>query len=90
MLPLIFLTSNQIEDPVAYRQMLLDNTAYIQEPWCGFSPERKAKWADFRATLQALPEQEGWPTSVVWPIAPGTLEQMLGEPPTVCPAPPAV
>ena len=84
--PLIF-NSKLVEDPVAYRQMLLDNSAWIMEPWCGFSPERKAKWAEYRAILEALPQQEGWPKNPAWPLAPGHTDWLPGEELTIWPEP---
>lgn len=34
------------------------------------APVNQVEWASYRAELRALPEQEGWPDNIVWPVKP--------------------
>jgi hypothetical protein len=38
--------------------------------WADLSPEKQQEWADYRRSLLDLPEQEGWPHDIEWPIKP--------------------
>jgi hypothetical protein len=38
------------------------------------APVDSAAWADYRAALRSVPQQEGFPWDVIWPEAPITLQ----------------
>ena len=38
--------------------------------WSSLSEEEKQAWTDYRQALLDLPQQEGFPHSVVWPVRP--------------------
>jgi len=38
--------------------------------WSSLSEEEKQAWADYRQALLDIPQQEGFPHSVVWPTKP--------------------
>lgn len=38
--------------------------------WAELSAEKQQAWAAYRQALRDVPAQEGFPTNVVWPVAP--------------------
>lgn len=38
--------------------------------WSSLSPEQQKEWSDYREALLNVPQQEGFPYSVVWPNKP--------------------
>ena len=38
--------------------------------WAGLTPEEKAEWATYRQALLDVPQQDGFPNTVVWPTKP--------------------
>ena len=38
--------------------------------WAALSPEQQQAWADYRQALLDVPEQEGFPHNVIWPVKP--------------------
>jgi len=38
--------------------------------WSALTSEQQQAWADYRQALLDVPQQEGFPHSVVWPVAP--------------------
>jgi hypothetical protein len=48
---------------------------FVSNPlrWATISPELQAQTAEFRQALLDVPQQEGFPTDIVWPEAPSYL-----------------
>jgi hypothetical protein len=38
--------------------------------WSEMTSEKQQEWADYRAALLQIPDQEGFPLNVVWPTKP--------------------
>ena len=38
--------------------------------WNALTPEKQQEWIDYRQALLDIPEQEGFPTNVIWPMKP--------------------
>jgi hypothetical protein len=55
----------------AQRNTLLTACDWTQLSDCPLSDETKALWATYRQELRDVPEQEGFPETVVWPGEPG-------------------
>lgn len=54
----------------ARRNSLLKETDYLLMPDYPLTEELRAAWTAYRQALRDLPEQEGWPTDVIWPEKP--------------------
>ncbi|NLK39239.1 MAG: hypothetical protein GX303_03180, partial [Clostridiales bacterium] len=52
------------------RNLLLAEYDWTQNADSPLAPEKKAEWAAYRQALRDIPEQEGFPYSVVWPAKP--------------------
>jgi hypothetical protein len=52
------------------RDRLLSACDFTQLPDAPLSAAQKAEWSDYRQALRDIPLQDGFPNSVVWPIAP--------------------
>lgn len=57
-------TDDQIRE---YRNALLTSSDWTQ---VADAPVDQAAWATYRQALRDVPEQEGFPASVVWPTPP--------------------
>ena len=73
------LTEDEINEQVSsgcrlVRDLKLENEVdpQVTNPlrWADLSPEKQQEWADYRRSLLDLPEQEGWPHDIEWPIKP--------------------
>ena len=69
------ITSNRIKTK---RNQLLQRTDYTQVSDSPFSAEDIALWSIYRTALRVLPEQSGYPTSIVWPIPPFVVDNITG------------
>jgi hypothetical protein len=69
------MSSNKVKTK---RNQLLQRTDYTQANDSPFSAEDKASWAIYRTALRGLPEQAGYPASIVWPIPPFAVIGMAG------------
>lgn len=58
------------KDIRAERDALLTACDWTQMSDCPLSDTVKASWATYRQSLRDVPEQEGFPTDVVWPVSP--------------------
>lgn len=38
--------------------------------WAALTPEKQAEWATYRQTLLDVPQQDGFPHNVIWPVKP--------------------
>ncbi len=56
----------------AHRDNLLKETVDSVNPmrWEALSEEQKDAWRAYRQALLDVPQQEGFPTNIVWPIIP--------------------
>lgn len=61
-----------------HRNQLLTRTDYTQLADSVLSDANKLAWAEYRATLKALPEQVGFPSNIVWPIPPFVITNPQG------------
>lgn len=52
------------------RNVLLEETDYILMPDYPITEEQREAWIAYRQALRDLPEQEGWPTDIIWPEKP--------------------
>lgn len=52
------------------RDALLARSDWTQLPDAQLTTEQKAAWATYRQALRDVPTQAGFPTAVVWPVAP--------------------
>lgn len=52
------------------RNRLLEETDYVLMPDYPLTEEQRAAWTAYRQSLRDLPEQEGWPMSIIWPEKP--------------------
>ena len=52
------------------RNRLLAETDYILMPDYPLAEAQRAAWTVYRQALRDLPEQDGWPASIVWPEKP--------------------
>lgn len=46
--------------------------------WASFSEEQQATIAKYRQDLLDIPEQEGFPTNIVWPVSPVPSSSTIG------------
>ena len=60
--------ADQIDDVLTRRAFLLKDTDWTQLPDVPI-PTKEA-WAAYRQDLRDIPEQDGYPWEVVWPVAP--------------------
>lgn len=56
----------------AARNSLLDLCDWTQLPDAPLTEEQKQAWAEYRQALRDVPEQAGFPDTVIWPFAPET------------------
>lgn len=64
---------NQVPDDVAKRNVRTHRNKLLSEcDWTQLadSPVSKYEWAEYRQQLRDLPQQQGFPYSVVWPNEP--------------------
>lgn len=61
------LTAEQIR---AQRDLLLSKCDWTQVADSPLTAEQKAVWTNYRSELRDVPEQSGFPASVVWPAVP--------------------
>jgi hypothetical protein len=54
----------------AQRNMLLAETDYMLMPDYPLTDEQREAWTAYRQALRNLPEQEGWPFEITWPVKP--------------------
>jgi len=52
------------------RNMLLAQSDWTQLPDSRLSSEEAELWAEYRQALRDVPQQEGFPDSVLWPVSP--------------------
>lgn len=55
----------------AERAVRLAASDWTQLPDAPLSTEQRAAWAVYRQSLRDVTEQQGFPASVIWPVAPG-------------------
>lgn len=55
---------------LSQRAALLQGSDWTQLPDVPLTEEQKAAWATYRQELRDIPQQPGYPTNVVWPVAP--------------------
>lgn len=55
------------------RNILLSETDYMLMPDYPLTDAQRSAWAAYRQALRDLPEQEGWPESIVWPEKPNAV-----------------
>lgn len=63
----------------ARRALLLAESDWTQLPDAPLDAAGREAWRAYRQSLRALPEQEGFPVTVEWPVAPGA-ERAADEP----------
>lgn len=64
---------NQKEQSVrTTRNQLLSSSDWTQLEDSPLSEDAKTEWALYREALRAVPEQDGFPDSVEWPVAPNS------------------
>ena len=51
-------------------QMLLTTAWAVAVDNISMTKEQRANWIDFREALRNIPNQEGFPTTIVWPTEP--------------------
>ena len=59
-----------ISDVLEQRNKLLYGCDWTQIPNNPLTTEQQTAWATYRQELRDVPEQQGYPYNVVWPIAP--------------------
>ena len=52
------------------RNTLLYESDWTQIPNAPLTPEQVEQWAVYRQALRDVPQQEGFPMNIVWPVAP--------------------
>ena len=57
-------------DAIAKRNKLLYESDWTQIPNAPLTPEQVEQWAVYRQALRDVPQQEGFPMNIVWPVAP--------------------
>jgi hypothetical protein len=70
---IIEITDEQISTNVrSQRDFLLaqSDIKMLYDNWNSMSTTLKGKWTTYRQELRDLPEQEGFPREVVWPVEP--------------------
>ena len=55
---------------VLQRNKLLSGSDWTQIPNAPLTPEQVEQWAIYRQALRDVPQQPGFPTNIVWPVAP--------------------
>jgi hypothetical protein len=50
--------------------MLLTTAWAVAVDNISMTKEQRANWIDFREALRNIPNQEGFPTTIVWPTEP--------------------
>lgn len=60
------------------RNLLIKASDWTQLADSPLSAEDKSAWATYRQALRDIPSQEGFPTTVEWPLAPG--EEAVSSP----------
>lgn len=76
------LTPEEIEDRLnSYTEQMRQerNWLLLQSDFCfapdvSLSAEEKQQWATYRKELRDVPQQEGFPKDIVWPVKPGSGE----------------
>jgi len=75
-------TGNAVEPPIdlvllannarAKRDKLLaeSDVMVLPDRWAAMTTEQQAAWATYRQALRDIPQQEGFPATVVWPTQP--------------------
>lgn len=54
----------------AERQALLTGSDWTQTTDAPLTQNERARWREYRQNLRDVPEQDGFPESVVWPDVP--------------------
>lgn len=57
-------------DAITKRNKLLYESDWTQIPNAPLTPEQVEQWAVYRQALRDVPQQEGFPMNIVWPVAP--------------------
>jgi hypothetical protein len=54
------------------RKLEFEVDPWVTNPlrWESLSPAKQQEWLDYRISLLDLPQQEGWPHNIVWPLQP--------------------
>lgn len=52
--------------------LLLEVDAYVSNPlrWAALDTDTQSTWVTYRQALLDVPQQEGFPSEVTWPVAP--------------------
>ena len=56
------------------RNWLLLQSDFVFAPDVSLTAEEKQQWATYRKALRDVPQQEGFPKDIVWPVRPGSGE----------------
>jgi hypothetical protein len=62
------LTADEVNKTI--EQMLLTTAWAVAVDNTSMTKEQRAAWIDFREALRNIPNQEGFPTTIVWPTEP--------------------
>lgn len=54
------------------RDALLRDSDWTQLPDTPLTDDQRQSWSAYRASLRDVPQQDGFPTTITWPDAPGT------------------
>lgn len=57
-------------DAIQKRNKLLYESDWTQIPNSPLTPEQVEQWAVYRQALRDVPQQEGYPMNIIWPVAP--------------------
>lgn len=60
----------EAEMAVKHRNKALIDSDWTQMPDSPLTTEQKAAWAEYRQALRDVTAQEGFPSSIQWPVAP--------------------
>ena len=67
------LTDEELSRQVRYKRdrylrIIVDTMNPIR--WAVMTTEQQQAWVDYRQALLDVPEQEGFPTNIIWPVRP--------------------
>ena len=66
-----YMVNAEAKRVVEQRDQLLVDSDWTQFTDSPLDAEQKAAWATYRQALRDVTAQEGFPTSITWPTAPG-------------------
>ncbi len=63
-------TAQEAQQVRGRRGFLLMQSDWTQLPDANITAEKKSEWSAYRQQLRDVPEQEGFPWTITWPVAP--------------------